>query len=95
MQGIEFEEGNNLHSLKAKTLSTPVAKQGFLMGLVEKTGIADKTTANFILLGIAMIFFGITIFLYAGILGESVPSKLSAEQITAQQKAMNEMLSIK
>lgn len=95
MQGIEFEEDNNLQGLKAQTVSTPVAKDGFIIRLLAKAGIADKSTANLILLGIAAIFFGITIYLYAGILGENVPSKQSAEELMTQQKAMKEMMGIK
>lgn len=95
MQGIEFEEDKNYQGLKAQTLSTPAIKQGFIMKLLEKAGVSDKSTANFILLGVAAIFFGITIYLYAGILGENVPAKQSAEEIMAHQKAMREMMGIK
>lgn len=95
MQGIEFEEDNDFRGLKVRTVPSSIEKPSFIMNLLEKFGIADKTTANFILLGIAMVFFGITIFLYAGILGENVPSRQSAEQITAQLKAMREMQGIR
>lgn len=95
MQGIEFEEDKNFQGLKAQTLSAQVAKQGFLMSLLEKLGVNDKPAANLILLAIAAIFFGITIFLYAGVLGENVPSKQGVEEIIAQQKAMKEMMGIK
>lgn len=96
MQGIEFEENNNLHDeLNTQTLSTPFAKQGFIIKLLEKTGVTDKSTVNLILLSIAAIFFGITIYLYAGILGGNTLTKLSPEQMAEQQRAMKEMMGIK
>lgn len=95
MQGIEFEEDKNYQGLKTQTLSTPVAKKGFLLKLLEKAGITDKSTANLILLSIAAIFFGITIYLYAGILGGNTLPKLSPEQMAEQQRVMKEMMGIK
>lgn len=95
MQGIEFEEDKDYRGLKVKTLATPLKKQSLMMGILEKAGVADKSTANLILLGIAAFFFGITIFLYAGILGDSANSVLSSEQLATQQRVMKEMLGIK
>lgn len=76
MQGIEFEEDKDYQGLKLKTFENTVARQGFIMRLLERIGVADTTTANFILLGIVAVFFGIAIFLYAGILsnGSIVPN---------------------
>ena len=62
--------------------------------ILQKMGIADKATANFALLAVAMFFLGVTIFLYAGILGENVPSEQSVQQITEQTRAMREMQGI-
>lgn len=95
MQGIEFEEDKNYQGLKAKTFSSPSRSKSAMMELLEKAGITDKATANLILLGITAFFFGITIFLYAGILGDSANSVLSSEQMAAQQKVMREMMGIK
>lgn len=95
MQGIEFEEDKDYQGLKAKTFATPVAKQGFIMKQLERMGIADKATANFILLGVAMVLFGVTIFLYAGILSDGAKSIQNSEQMAAQQKIMREMMGIK
>lgn len=95
MQGIEFEEDKNYQGLKVETLSAPSARGGFIIKLLAKVGIEDKSTANIILLGIVAIFFGITIYIYAGVLGGNVPTKQSAEAIMSQQKAMKEMMGIK
>lgn len=70
MQGIEFEKGEDFAGLKAKVYEAPVAKQGFIIRLIAKAGIVDKSTANLILLSLAALFFGIAIFLYAGVLAE-------------------------
>ena len=95
MQGIEFEEDRNFQDIKVKTLTESPAKQGFIIDLLAKAGIADKSTADIVLLGIAAIFFGITIFLYAGILGNNAPVRLTQEQIAEQQRVMKEMMGIK
>lgn len=70
MQGIEFEDSKDFQGLKVREVPHAVEKQSFMMGLLEKAGVEDKTTANFILLSIAAIGFGIATFLYAGILTE-------------------------
>lgn len=89
MQGIEFEDDKNMSGISAKAPQVPVGKQSFMMKLLEKMGITDKATANFILLGIAVVFFAITIYLYAGVLGGSGKShKLTPEQMQAQLKLM-------
>jgi len=100
MQGIEFEEDKDFSGLKTPglkvgTFEVPVQKHGPFLKLLEKIGIDDKTTGNFILLGVAAIFFGITIYLYAGLLGDGAQSIQSSEQIAAQQKVMREMMGIK
>lgn len=88
MQGIEFEDDKNMSGLSMKAPQAPAEKQSFMMKLLEKVGIKDKATANFILLAIAVIFFAITIYLYAGILGGNTPSKLTPEEMQAQIKMM-------
>mgnify|MGYP001613080673 CR=1 FL=1 len=92
MQGIEFEEDKNYQGLKAQALAPVMEKQGFIMKLVMKTGVTDRATVNLILLAVAAIFFGITIYLYAGILGNNAPVKLTQEQIAEQQRVMKEMM---
>ncbi len=95
MQGIEFEEDKDFSGLKAKAIEPTVTRQGFIMKFLEKGGISDKTTGNFILLGISMIFFGVAIFLYAGLFGKNIPSKENTQQITAQLRVLKEMQRIK
>lgn len=69
MQGIEFEDDKNLSGLLTK-VPVQSAKPSFMMGILAKIGVIDKTTANFILLGVAAAGLGVTIFLYAGLLSE-------------------------
>ncbi|MBI5077907.1 MAG: hypothetical protein HZB11_00880 [Candidatus Yonathbacteria bacterium] len=70
MQGIEFEEDKNFSGLSKTAPQALEAKPSLMMKLLERIGVVDKTTANFILLGVAAIFFGVTIFLYARTLVE-------------------------
>lgn len=63
MQNIEFEEENSYQ------IKDVIAKQSFMKSLLSKAGISDPMTANYVLLGIAVVLFGITIFMYAGLLG--------------------------
>lgn len=89
MQGIEFEEDKDLRELQLKAVSGSTEKPSFVMKLLEKVGVTDKRTANIILLGIAIIFFSITIYLYSGLLESNTPSKrLTPEQIQAQLRLM-------
>lgn len=66
MQNIEFDENKEIQGQTVPNSET----QSFMMGLLEKVGVEDKTTANFILTGFAAIGFGITIFMYAGMFSE-------------------------
>lgn len=68
MQGIEFEDDRNLSGLVTKMVVKPASGQSSMIRILAKVGIEDKTTANYILLGVSVVFFGVTIFLYAGIL---------------------------
>lgn len=63
MQNIEFEEENSYQ------IKDVIVKQSFMKSLLSKAGISDPITANYVLLGIAVILFGITIFMYADLLG--------------------------
>lgn len=66
MQNIEFDENKEIQGQTVPNSET----QSFMMGLLAKVGVEDKTTANFILAGVAGIGFGITIFMYAGMFSE-------------------------
>ena len=89
MQGIEFEDDGNYNGLQTRASQVPVGKPSFMMRLLAKAGIIDKTTANLILLGLALIFFGITIFLYASAL--SVPQKNWALDAKAIKEMHNQL----
>lgn len=82
MQGIEFEEDKSYQintGNQGQRIST--SRPGIMMRMVYKFGIDDPATANLILLGMAALFFGIAIFLYAGI--SSGPEQV---QLTVQQQ---------
>lgn len=86
MQGIDFEDDRNLSGLATRVL-VQTAKPSFMMRLLTRVGVEDTAVANYILLGVAAIFFGITIFLYAGVFTE--PAKdwsLDARAILEMQK---------
>lgn len=67
MQGIEFET-DNASSSSQKNI--PTEKTSAMVELLLKFGVKDTSTANYILLGIAGILIGATIFIYAGLIGE-------------------------
>lgn len=90
MEGIQFEEDREYSGLKARAVQGGAEKQSFMMGLLEKVGIEDKTTANFALLGVAIVLLGITIYMYSGIFAEqkkdwSLDAKLRMQTESAQQ----------
>lgn len=63
MQDIEFED-DIYKSTKQEVTATP----SLMKSILFKLGVKDATIVNYILLGVAMLFFGITIFMYAGVL---------------------------
>lgn len=63
MQNIEFEEENSYQ------IKDVIAKQSLMKSILSKVGISDPMTANYVLLGVAVVLFGVTIFMYAGLLG--------------------------
>lgn len=69
MQGIEFEDDNN-YTLNQTAGAGEGAehKASPLLRMVFKLGVTDIAIANYILIGVAVIIFGITIFIYADIL---------------------------
>lgn len=69
MQGIEFEEEKTYQGLRTREPLEVIENKGFIMKLLGKVGIEDRSIANFILLGVAAILFGVAIFLFAGALG--------------------------
>lgn len=76
MQGIEFEtdkaiEGNRIQE-------TPAQKTPTMTRWLMLIGITDASMANYILIGIAGIGIGLTIFIYANALTNSV-TDLNAE----------------
>ena len=92
MEGIEFDLDNN-QGLKSSSSAAGAAspRHSFLISLLAKMGVTDPTVANIILIGTAGLFFGIAIFMYAGILGEKATPKLSSVEISRGLKALSEM----
>ena len=82
MDDIKFETDQ----VPRMNLST--AKESALAKWIVKLGITDNTTtANYILLATAILFIGITIFMYAGIFSEPEQVPLSVEE----QQALDNM----
>ena len=71
MEGIEFEIEEELKKETAAERLVASDKSGPLVKLVLKMGGKDPVVANIILLAISAVFFGVTIYLYADILGIS------------------------
>ena len=65
MQGIEFERDEDLGELSMNNSHAYKANQTFLLGLLAKVGIEDKSTANIILVALAAILFGLAIIIFA------------------------------
>ncbi|MEK7568807.1 MAG: hypothetical protein AAB497_01700 [Patescibacteria group bacterium] len=87
MQGIDFEDDRNFSGISSR-IPVQTAKPSFMMRLLASVGVADSATANYILLGVAAIFFGITIFLYAGVFAEPVKDwSLDARALMEMQGA--------
>jgi len=80
MQGIEFETDQ----ISNKYTIGVMMKQSWMVKLLEKAGVTDKATANFVLLGLAIIFFCITIILYAGVFGVSEKRTIEQQQNDAE-----------
>jgi len=95
MQGIDFEENNEASGLSMKTPEVHVEKSSFTIKLLEKVGVRDKASKNIILIGIAVICLGITIFIYARILNGGSSTQQTPEQIQARIKMMQETISHK
>lgn len=87
MQGIDFEDDRNFSGISSQ-VPAQSAEPSFMMGVLAKIGVMDKTTANLVLLGVAAIGLGVTIFLYAGALGEKKKDwSLDARAIMEMQRA--------
>jgi hypothetical protein len=91
MEGIEFDIDE---SQNTNNTSQSKRKQPLLFRLLAKIGIIDPTVANFVLVGVAAIFFGIAVFIYAGISEDNTSPKLSAQEIAQGVKALADMRSI-
>lgn len=88
MQGIDFEDDRNFSGISSQ-VPTQSMEPSFMMGILAKIGVADKTTANLILLGVAAMGLGVTIFLYASALVEKEKDwSLDARAIAEMQRTI-------
>ena len=60
MSQIEFDQSDTFKS----SVSGPAPK-GFVGFLIKKGIVKDKTSANFVLIGIAVVFFAVSIYLFS------------------------------
>lgn len=100
MQGIEFEEdkGYQLNTVKSpqqKTETEPSAITRYLF----KLGVRDQISANYILLGVSVVFFSIAIFFYNSVLEKYEHEKerptFTAGEQTEQIRTIEDMRSPK
>lgn len=92
MEGIEFDvDGNQGLKNSPSNIIDVKKRNSFLVGLLVKIGVDDPAIANFILVGIAGLFLGVAVFLYAGILGNKETPKLSSDEIARGLKALSDM----
>lgn len=82
MQGIEFEDDRVYQEGTSLGSQDRYSRPSILTRLVFKLGVTDIAVVNYILLGVAAIFFGITIFLYADMLnGPKIDRSLDAKAV--------------
>lgn len=70
MQDIEFETDKNYLGGTYSQGGADSPQKSAMAQWLTKLGVTDPSLANYILVGVAGIFFGVTIFLYAGALSE-------------------------
>lgn len=88
MEGIEFDLGDKDLLNKAERVKT---KTSFLSNVLMQLGVSDPTIANLILASVAALFFGVAIFVYAGIMANNGPVTLSPAELSAGLRALSQM----
>ena len=68
MSDIEFETDKAIREIDGN--NAPINETPRMVRLVMKLGIKDTTTASYILVGIAVVFIGFAVYMYAGIFKE-------------------------
>ncbi len=94
MEGVEFDIDNTQtqQHLEAKAEQTRL-KNSPLYALLGKIGVTDPTAASVVLLGVAALFFGVAIFIYAGIVSDKASNNMDPAQEAAQIKELQAMQS--
>lgn len=90
MQNVEFETDQ----IPGAT-NHPAKKEAWMVQMLMKMGVPSAGLANVILLAVAILFFGLTIWLYAGLLGGPKQIPLTPEQMAAQEQVMKQMEGMK
>lgn len=80
MSDIEFEETKIYQSTTGFGKSQSSLKYGLLMRLLLGIGVKDENTANKILIGIAVIFLCLTVFIYSTTFIKPETPNLTPEQ---------------
>lgn len=92
MNGIEFEENKIYQTKKTPTNKLIPSESGVFMHTLFKIGVTDQNTANYILLGVAAIFFGITIYIYSGLFNKANLPKTAPDEQSNQAIFIKESL---
>lgn len=80
MQGIEFEAEKDDTASSSSQHREPFQRSSMMTQWLMRLGIVDVATANYILLGIAGLFFGIAVFIYAGMIGKPSIDHIAKER---------------
>ncbi|HEQ78173.1 MAG TPA: hypothetical protein ENI78_00920 [Euryarchaeota archaeon] len=80
---MQFNE-NNQDFNKEQAWDGP--RQGFMTKSLIKTGLVkDETQANYVLIGIAVVFFVVSIIVFIGTENSSEPVPVSTSNLTPQE----------
>lgn len=94
MEGVEFDIDNTQTQQNLETRAQQVRlKRSPLYALLGEIGVTDPTAASVVLLGVAALFFGIAIFIYAGVVSNKASTNIDPVQEAAQIKELQAMQS--
>lgn len=93
MQGIEFDTEEKMPVRRSFQPGTP--KEPDMAKLLVKVGITNPKTANLALVGIAIICFGLSIYLFMAATSKKGSIELTPEQKAAGAKIMSQMMTQK
>lgn len=88
MEGIEFEEDKGFQPSRVNSGSSQEKRSSLILRLLKKAGITNRSTANLILLAIAVTAFVLSFYLYTGLNKEKAPTPLTPSEVSAQLMLM-------